>query len=100
MTDITALARKADHPFDDVAVEAHAISLCEREFPQKDWDTTVGPALKAEFMSQSRNALTAAFKSMKDRGLARDIPNFVLLDGLKPDTATVTIIRHKENGDG
>jgi len=78
-----------DHPFDEIAVnfarEAVKAIIDRQANTLEDITDLIVPA-----------ALTAACKSMKERGRARTIPNFVLLDGLKPDTATVTIFRHGE----
>lgn len=74
-----------DNPFDAIAVKAAAEALEDASVQRM-----------AQTIERANAALTAACKSMKERGRARTIPNFVLLDGLKPDTATVTIFRHGE----
>ena len=72
-----------DHPFDEIAVEA-AVKEIQR--------------LNENLSFHALNAaLTAAVKSMRDRGKARDIQDFVLIDELQPPlTCPVTIFRHGE----
>ncbi len=87
-----------DNPFDETAVEAAAKAYLRAKnniTTDAAWEVTM-PGLKQTALNFQTVALTAACKSMKERGRARTIPNFVLLDGLKPDTATVTIFRHGE----
>lgn len=91
-----------DNPFDETAVEAAAKAMSESSTGEPwesvlrvNWDDLSDLSRKI-YIVEAKAALTAACKSMKERGRARTIPNFVLLDGLKPDTATVTIFRHGE----
>lgn len=91
----------ADHPFDNVAVEAAARAIFtasiyqgyDKEAVQAEWWR-----MKSIMEAYASAALTAAFKSMKDRGMTIYAQDFVLLDELSPPMkGPVTIIRHKEN---
>lgn len=113
MTDITALARKADHPFDDAAVEAAAKAICASRgveaatlfqwFEGDEWPVEFTDSNGLKFYEAWRKsvphaiaALTAAFKSMKDRGMARvELENGPIDENRMMRQYSVTIIRHK-----
>lgn len=108
----------ADHPFDDVAVEAAAKAIFAKLFhlenpddPVNGWNAGMSGGddmefVRPRFIDYATSALTAAFKSMKDRGMAREgvatEKRGVWLarsqDHPGSNCMFVTIIRHKENG--
>ena len=90
------------HPFDEIAVEAAANALCEAlgYGPNYSKHNTVmwNSALKA-----ISPALSAAFKSARDRGMVEEghlqsgMDYLIHNEPLEGTTYPVTVIRHKEN---
>jgi hypothetical protein len=92
-----------DHPFDEIAVEQLARHMAEAAgFKSHDW---------APFITRANRALTAACKSMKERGKARDGKGYDLpretppsdwaiwtdkKPGFENECFYVTIFRHGE----
>jgi hypothetical protein len=95
-----------DHPFDEIAVEAAAQAACESQ--GRDWSKLPEHG-KEWWRVQTLAALSAAFKSARERGMAETGYGYVInYDGnfyewkassSEPSDKTgrfpVTIIRHK-----
>ena len=84
------------HPFDEIALAAHARAL--REHPV-EFKTAEQFSLE-----KSHAALSAAFQSARERGMVEICEDFMFSDDgphnfgcSEDDLPTVTIIRHKEN---
>ena len=90
------------HPFDEIAVEAAAsveyaawrensMQFRSDPNPLPTWGEC-DPNLKQLFLTRATAAISAAFQSARDRGVAVDFP-----ESTTAWHVPVTIIRHKEN---
>ena len=94
----TNFVKMSINPFDEIAVEAAAkATFFDQRTIMHDHEENWKKAHQKIWIDGATAALTAAVKSMRDRGKARDIQDFVLIDELQPPlTGPVTIFRHGE----
>ena len=97
------------HPFDEIAVEASAKAAWNEESiraagkPRSVLWSDISVQEQQKWLDISRAALSAAFKSARDRGMVEEgnlqsgMDYLIYNEPLEGTTYPVTIIHHKEN---